>query len=147
MRSPRPNGRPGGQQFREREGLHQVIIRAGIQSPHPVVDSARGRQHQYRGRRPAAAQRLDHLEPVDLRKHAIDDEQIPPLVYRDPQTIAAIILRGGLVSSLLQRAHYVLRGLGVVFDHEDSHRAVNRVATQRSCLQVCIFARVSRMLA
>src|SRR6516225_3846801 len=60
------------QQLREGERLDQIIVAAGAQTAHPIVDFAK-RTDDQNGRDDAVvAQVLHHGDAIDVRKHAID---------------------------------------------------------------------------
>src|SRR5882757_8081949 len=61
------------QQFGKGEGLHQIVIAAGLEPLHAIVDSAHGGQVNHRCRF-LAAQRPDQFQAVQARKHSIDDD-------------------------------------------------------------------------
>ena len=63
-----PNRRVGdhlqpGEQFREGEGLGQVVVAAGAQALDPFIDPVERAQDQHRRRPAAAPQGLDQLNP------------------------------------------------------------------------------------
>src|SRR5271166_5090834 len=114
--------RDAREQFRERERLYQVVVRAGIQALHPVVNAAERGQKHYGRRVPRLTHCLNHAQAVNVWQHAIDDQQIPGLGYRSIKACAAIGDERGLMPVFLQAAQYVLRCLDVVFDQQDFHR-------------------------
>ena len=156
MRSPRPNGRPGGPKLPPSPAIprtrraspgnhpHRHSLRPRTRSP---STSPRSRQHEYRGRRSAPAHRPDYLETIDPREHAVDDQQIPWLGERDSESIVAIALRGNLVSLLPQRAHYVPCGSRRRLRSREFSLCSQPGYHAPLCLQLCIFLPDPELLA
>ena len=60
------------QQFDEGKRLDQIVIAAGAQTAHPIVDFAERADDQERGGDAIVAQLPHHRDAVDVRKHAVD---------------------------------------------------------------------------
>ena len=64
------------QQLGEGEGLDQIIVAAGAQAFHAVVDRAERAEDQDGDADLGGAQRGDDGEPVHARQHAVDDQRV-----------------------------------------------------------------------
>ena len=79
------------QQFHERKRLDEVVVCAGLQPVHPVVDAAHGRQIDHRRHHVAGTQALDQTQAVEQRQHAVehDDLMFWPQASSSPATPSA----------------------------------------------------------
>jgi hypothetical protein len=110
------------QQLGEGERLHEVVVTAGLQALHAVVDLAQRAQDQRRRVVVGPAQRADDGEAVHARQHAVDDQRVVFLRARPEQPLLAL---GGLVhreSALAQPTADVVQDAGIVFDHQNAHQ-------------------------
>ncbi len=73
--APRQNLDPR-QQFGEGIGLGQIIVAAGAQALDAVVNLPERREDQHRRLDFLRAQAADQGQPVELRQHAVDDENV-----------------------------------------------------------------------
>ena len=65
-----------GTQFLQREGLHQIVVRAAVQPGHAVGDGvARGEQQHGRGFA-GGAQLFEHAQPVQMRHHDVQYRRV-----------------------------------------------------------------------
>jgi hypothetical protein len=64
------------QQLTKRERLDEVVIRAGIESAHPIVELMTSGQHQDRRPHPILAERSAYGEPVESREHHIEHDRV-----------------------------------------------------------------------
>ena len=72
-----PQERAGaGEQLREGEGLGEVVVGAGVQAGHLVVDLVAGGEQQDRGGRPRGAHAAQHLEAVHAGQHDVQDDGV-----------------------------------------------------------------------
>ena len=65
-----------GFEFRQVEGLGQIIVSTEIESLDSVIERIARGQHEHRDLRPAAAQPAQHFEPVELGQPEIEYHQI-----------------------------------------------------------------------
>ena len=107
-----------GEQFREREGLDEIVVAAGLEPRHPVVDPAQRGQEQHRRLDAGAAQGPDEPEPVEAGQHAVDDQHVVGFAGRQHQAGLAVGSVIDRVAMLLQAARDVGGGLGVVLDQQ-----------------------------
>ena len=75
----RPNPR---QQFRQRKGLDEIVVRAEIQAEHAIVHPVAGGQDQHRRVDVPLPQRLQDLEAAPSRKHDVEHDQVEGLGIR-----------------------------------------------------------------
>src|SRR6202047_5255072 len=60
------------QQFDEGKRLDQIVVAAGTQAAHPVVDLSERADDQHRRGNAVVAQLTHHRDAIDVRKHAVD---------------------------------------------------------------------------
>ena len=111
------------QQFGERKRLHQIIVAAGLQARHPVVDLAKRAQEQDRRVDTRLAQPPDHGQTVAARQHPIDDQRVIRPAAGHGMTVIPIRRMIDRVAALLQSLDQVARRLLVVFEQQDLHGA------------------------
>ena len=70
-------GGDAGGELGERERLDQVVVGAGVQPRHAVVDAAQRREEEGRGRDPARPEGAKQAEPVEAGQHPVDDQHVP----------------------------------------------------------------------
>jgi len=63
-------------QFREGEGLHQVVVGAGVQAAHAGIHRILGREDQHRKVEAPLPKGLQDLEAAASREHEIQEQQI-----------------------------------------------------------------------
>ena len=110
-----------GEQLRESVGLGQIIVAAGAQSLHAVVDLAERREDQRRRLDALLAQARDQRQPVHLRQHAIDEQHVIVAVAR--ARIAGEAVRRMLrdMALLAKSLDEIVARLAIVFDNENAH--------------------------
>ncbi len=111
------------QQLGEGERLGEVVVAAGLEPLDAVIDAAQRRQHQHRGADALGAQLLDDRQPVELRQHAVGDDEIEVALGGAEQAIAAV---GGVIdgiAALAQPLDQEARRLGVILDEQYVHGA------------------------
>ncbi len=109
------------EQLGERIGLGQIIVAAGAQSLDPVIDLAERRQNERRRLDALAAQGADHREPVELRQHAIDDQDVVLAVHRQREPLLAVGGEVGNVPDLAEGLDQIVGGIAIVFDDQQTH--------------------------
>ena len=108
-------------QFLEREGLHQVIVGAQVETFDPVLQRGARRENQHRDARLPPPQPPQDVDPVDVRESEVENDEIVWLggeralrVFTDPDRVDGISLPGEETGEALgERA--------VVLDNEQSH--------------------------
>ena len=105
-----------GQQFGERERLYQIIVRAQLESFHPIAHTVAGGEKKNRSADPVAPQVRDNLPAVFPWQHDIDDKEIKFDRAREVQTcftVAREIDReSGFAKSFGQKSRGFLLVLG-----------------------------------
>ena len=119
-RAPRQHLDPR-QQLDEGEGLGEVIVAAGAQPLHAVVDLAQRRQQQHRHRAARGAQGAQHGQPVDLRQHAVEHQRVVGLGGGEEQAVLAVVRDVDHVPGLAQALGDETGHVGVVLDDQDAH--------------------------
>src|SRR5665213_1596700 len=115
-----------GQQLREGERLGEIIIAAGLEAQHAIIDGPKRAQDQYRGSHALFAQRPHHAQTIQMRQHAIGDQEVKGLFLRLFEPFAPIDRQGHGVTALLQPFEEKLGGLQVIFDQQQIHVGVTR---------------------
>ncbi len=106
------------QQFGKRKRLDQVVIAARPQSLDAIIDRTQRAQHQHGRGHIRLAQRRDQRQSVELRQHAIDDQQVVARRACRRQPAGAVSAVLDRVAGLAQPAAHVAGGLDVVFDQQ-----------------------------
>ncbi len=114
-------GLDAGAELGEGVGLDQVVVAAGLQARHPVLDLAQGRQEQHRRAVPIAAQGLDHGHAVHARHHPVHHHDVEALLAGHVQALGAVLGEHALVARLPEAARHRLGRLHVVFNDEYPH--------------------------
>lgn len=63
-------------QFVETKRLHQVVVRATVQAPHPIAGAVEGREEQIRHLQAPVPQFPAEGEPIEARQHDIEQHQV-----------------------------------------------------------------------
>ena len=79
-----------GQKLVKRKGLHQIIVRPGVQPGHPVLDGVLGCEQQHVGMVPAAPQPAEQRQPVHLGQHPVQDNTVIVRRLRVVQAVPAV---------------------------------------------------------
>jgi hypothetical protein len=69
-------GTDAGEQLREREGFHEVVVRTAVEPEHPVLDRVPGRQDEHRRTESASPQRRQDIDTVATGKHQVEHDEI-----------------------------------------------------------------------
>ena len=109
------------EQLRQRERLHQVIVRTQVQPRHSVVDSIARRENEHWRLDPALPQRLENLEAAPPGEHQVENDEVEPLRARAIEPVLAGCRNHHVVVLRLQRGRQHLRQLPLVFDDEHAH--------------------------
>ena len=108
------------QQLDEGERLDHIVVAAGAQAPHPVVDLAE-RADDQDGRGDAAGAQLTHDgDAVDVRKHAVDRDH--GIVAGDAAA-QSVVAAGGqidLVAAAREQFHELTGGFRIVLDDQNT---------------------------
>jgi hypothetical protein len=65
----------------QRERLDQVVVGAGVQAGHPVVDRVAGGQHEHRRAVAGGPQAPAHLQPVEARHGDVEHDRVHVVVH------------------------------------------------------------------
>src|SRR5919107_1843529 len=109
------------QKFGEGIGLRDVVVTAGPETPHPVVDLPECRKDEHRGLDLLLAKGAHEGEAVELRQHAVDDEDIVLAARRHGIAVEAVGRVVGDMPCLAERLNEVGGGLAVVLDDQNTH--------------------------
>ena len=126
------------EQFLHREWLRQIIIRAELQSSHPIVEFAARRQHQNPARNTIGAHSPQHFKTVDTRKTDIEHDEIESGLLRFTQSGFAVTNHHRIMPCLSKSRRYVPREARFIFNnknpHESADGAICVVSTQAAPL-------------
>jgi len=110
-----------GEEFGEGVGLGQVVVAAGAQSFHAIVDRAQRRQDEGWRAVVFGTQVRDHGQTIAAGQHAIDDQHVPAALTGHGEAGVAIAGDFGDMAAFAQRLGDELGGFGVILDHEHAH--------------------------
>ena len=110
-----------GEQFGERIGLGQIVVAAGAQALHAVVDLAERGQDQHRRLDALGAQFADHRQAIALGQHAVDDQHVVLPVEGQRQALLAVRRLVGDMADLPEGPGDVVGGVAVVFYDQQAH--------------------------
>ena len=103
-----------GQQLRGGAGLGEVVVRAGVQSRHPLGDFRHGREEQRRGGYPLASQLPQHLQAVYAGHGNVQNQPVILGGLRVAQGAPAVAYAVHHILVVLQKALKGRAHLGVV---------------------------------
>lgn len=111
-----------GEQLREEEGLHEIVVRTGVQPGDPILDAVTSRQHEH-GRPDASfAQPPADLDAIEPGQHQIEHHG----VVLDRSSHSECTVSGSLdvdcVPFLHEAAREQARHLELVLGDQDPHR-------------------------
>ena len=109
------------EQLREREGLRQVVVAAGLQAPHAIVDGPSGAEDENGRRDAAAAELVDERQAVALGQHQVDDRDVVRLIARRRQPRIALRRVVDGKPRFAQAARDEFRDTRIVFDDQRAH--------------------------
>ena len=125
MRGASEEGLDAGEQFRKRERLHHVIIRAELEPFYAIAHAVAGRQKNNWRLPLGRAQFFNERPAIFFRQHDINDEKVEPAGTRCCQPSLAIESKvdseTGFAEALCQKS----RGLLFILDHQNSHKPDN----------------------
>ena len=106
QRAPRPPQQRADarQQLLEREGLDEVVVGAAVQAGDLVGGRVPRREHEHRDGEPPVAQLAAQGEPVDLREHDVQDQEV----------VGELVLRVAGVGGAAPHREAAARGASVV---------------------------------
>ena len=109
------------EQLAQREGLDQVVVGAGIEAGHAVVDRVARGEHQDRRAVAGLAHAPADLEAVDVRHGDVEDDGVELLGGETVERLAAVLGERHVVALERQRALHRRAQRRLVIDHQDSH--------------------------
>src|SRR5215218_9766799 len=86
-----------GEKLGEGEGLGKVVVSPGVQALDAVFDLGAGREHQDGNANLGRPEPLDYLDPVEVRQHPVDHQQVEILGQGPGESRAAV---GGRLDSV-----------------------------------------------
>ena len=120
---------PPGQRFHACETfgegirLGEIIIAAGTQSQHTIIDLPESGENENRRRPLFGAKRHDHGQAIALGQHAIHDQHVIAAGERHFEAQLAICRQIGEMAGFAQRPRQITAGISIIFDHKDFHAA------------------------
>jgi hypothetical protein len=109
------------QELVEGERLRQVVVGAGLQPAHAVLDRVERGQDEHVHVLAGGTQAAQDLEPLDARQHEIQHHDVVGSAARHPQADLAIGRGVDLVARSRQQLPQRLDHLGRVLDEQDAH--------------------------
>src|SRR5829696_6586805 len=93
----------------EGEGFGKVVVSPGIQALDTVFDLSAGREHQNRDANVGRPEPFHDLDPIEVRDHPVDHQQIEILAQGSSESRAAVGSRIGDVSLTAEALGYAIR--------------------------------------
>ena len=116
-----------GEQLFERERLRQVVVGAGVEPFHPVLDLGARGQHQHRQPAPLAPQGAADLEAVHARHEHVQDDRVRLGLLVEPlERLAPVLGQLDGVALELQGPAQRLSYRALVVDDQDLHVRIVR---------------------
>ncbi len=113
-----------GHQFGNGEWLDHVVVAAGCESAYSVVGRVPCREEDDRGTRAAVSKALQDLEPVELRHHHVEHDEIGSSVSRQFQAGATIVGPHRVHTSELEGGLDEKPDVLLVVHHEDQRGSI-----------------------
>ena len=114
-------GADAGEELLEGERLREVVVGAGVESAHAVVDAVERGKQQDGGVDAAAAEGLAHLHAVDLGQHHVEDDDVVRAFEGHLQALLAVVGEVGGVAFFLEHAADELRQAALILDDKYVH--------------------------
>src|SRR4030095_16386261 len=114
-----------GEQFREREWFHHVIIRAELESLYAITHAVARRQKNDRRLHLGIAQFFDERPAIFFWKHDIDNEEVELAGARSCQPHLAVGSNIDDEAGFAQAFCKKSRRLLFILDHQNSHKPDN----------------------
>src|SRR5947209_7873184 len=128
--SPTPQQRSDtGQELREREGFHKVIVGTLVESFDPILDCIAGSEDESRSPQSTLSECGQHLKPVAAGQHEIQKHKIELLGVNEEESFFSGWRNDNFVFLALQSLPKGTSHLRFVFHNKDS---------QVSCSPFCI---------
>ena len=110
-----------GEQLGERERLHEIVVRPGVQSGDAILDTVARGQHEHGCPHASLAEPLANLDAVQSGKHEIEDDRVVRDCARHAQRTVAGSLDVDGVPVLDEPACEEAGHLQLVLGDQDSH--------------------------
>src|SRR5258706_8890522 len=108
------------QQFDERKRLDQIVIAAGTQAAHLIVDFSERTDDQDRRGDAVVAQLTHDRDAIDVRKHAVDRDDGIVAGDAAAQRLVAAVCQIHLVTAGRERLHELTGGFRIVLDDQNA---------------------------
>ena len=105
----------------KRKRLHQVVIRAAVETGNAVIDGVPSGQHQHRRPDAGCAHAPADLEAVDVRQHHVQHDRVVLVRLRHPHSDVAAVGDVGRKPLVDEAAPDEARHPQLVFDDEHAH--------------------------
>ena len=116
-----PQAFNAGQEFGKGIGFRQIIIAAGAQAPHALVDIAQGAEDQGGRGNALGPQGADDRKAVKLGQHAVHNQNVMEALKCHGQAVFAIGRVVGYMSTFRQSLDKPYGGVTVIFNHKYAH--------------------------
>jgi hypothetical protein len=122
VRSPAPEqGTDAREQLGKSEGLHEVIVGAGIEALNAILDGVLGREDEDGGLDPPLAKRSQDLEAVATRQHEIQEDEVERILVDEKEGFLARRSDEDVVALRREPTAQRHRHLRFVLDDQDAH--------------------------
>src|SRR5262249_21973345 len=107
----------------EGKWLREVVVRAGFQPLHTIVDRVLRGQHQHGCADAALAQRATEIESVSAGKHDVENDDVEVAEDGARASRVVVALAGDVKAVLRQSAFEHRREVRIVLDQQNAHQA------------------------
>jgi hypothetical protein len=122
------------QQFREGKWLDEIIIAAGTEAAHPIVDLAKSADDQGGRDDPTFPEAPDDRKPIDIRKHAVDYHHSIIGRISTAQSVAAVARQINLIAARREEIHKLLGCFRIILNDENpASPSYHNLASPNQC--------------
>ena len=114
------------------ERLRQVVVAAGLEPLHAVVDARLGGEEEHRRLDPLGARRLADREAVEAGEHDVEEDEVVPAAADHVERGLAFADDRDAVALGLQVFADALGQVLLVFDHENGTRLAHEASSPAS---------------
>ena len=114
------------EQLVERNRLRHVVRRSELEPAELRRQVSARREDEDRQLRPAAVQRVEHVQPVEAGQHQVEEHEIPLLLDRANEAVTSVARSLDSVSLRFETAREKRENPSLVLDYQDLHPAAPR---------------------
>ena len=136
-----------GQELLERERLHEIVVRAGVEAGHTVCHRLAGGEHENGQARALVPEAAAHLDPVEDWHRDVEHDRVGARSRDVREPVGAVLREIDLVALERQRAAQRLAHGTIVVHHEQARGHAERIAgAAEKTLRGAVPERLDRLL-